>query len=422
MNRQTINKILVIARHEFITAVSRPAFLVVTLGMPVVILGVIWLEMLLFAHTLQKELANTAAVVDRSGLVNLDFRKQFLNGGPRTMQDLEKLADRIVELQRYDDLDRALEDLAQRRLFACYVIEGDYLKTGKIMVYTRESRIGVAKSYLGERDLVMAIRASLLEGRVADDIRERALNPANFERMEVSTQGQINPETSRIEKFYSFFAPALLCMLLGSSIFMSAGYLISSLILENQNRVMEVLLSSVRPVELLLGKVLGLGAVGLIPATIYGTIPTLALAPYFAMQGWRLPVLAVIYVGLGYLLFSVLMTATGVIVNGMQESTQLSGIWSMISGLPVIAFILSSDLNSWLARAMSWFPLTAPTSMLIRLCFVKVAAWDILLSIFFLMAGIFTALWFTVKIFRASSLMYGKRPRLSELRRWLREA
>ncbi len=422
MNRQTIDKILVIARHEFITSVTRPAFLVVTLGMPVVIFCVVWLEMLLFAHTINKELANAAAVIDRSGLVNLESGKQLLNGGSRPTQDLEKMTDRIVELRRYDDLDRALDDLAHGRLFACYVIESDYLKTGKIASYTRESRVGVAKSYLGERNLVILIRASLLEGRLADDILERALDPAKFERMEVSTQGRISPETTRIEKLYSLLAPVVLCMLLGSTIFMSAGYLMSSLILENQNRVMEVLLSSVRPVELLLGKMLGLGTVGLIPAVIYGTIPTLTLVPYFVTQGWRLPVLAVIYVGLGYLLFSILMTATGVIVNGMQESTQLSGIWSMISGIPVIVFILSSDMNSWLARAMSWFPLTAPTTMLIRLCYAKVAAWDILLSILFLLAGIFTATWFTVKIFRASSLMYGKRPRLSELRRWLREA
>jgi len=422
MNRQTIDKILVIARHEFITTIMRPTFLVVTLGMPVVIFGVICLEMLLIGHTVKKELATAAAVIDRSGLVNLESGKQLLNGGSRPAQDLQKMADRIVELRRYDDLDRALDDLAHGHIFACYVIESDYLKTGKIASYTRESRIGAAKSYLGERNLVMLIRASLLEGRVADDIRERALDPAKFERLAVSTQGRISPETIGVEKFYSFMAPALLCMLLSSSIFMSAGYLMHSLILENQNRVMEILLSSVQPVELLLGKMLGLGAVGIIPAVIYGTIPTLTLIPYFATQGWRLLVLSVIYVGLGYLLFSILMTATGVIANGMQESTQLSGIWSMISGLPVIVFILSSDMNSWLARAMSWFPLTAPTTMLIRLCYAKVAAWDILLSIMFLVTGIFTASWFTVKIFRASSLMYGKRPRLSELRRWLREA
>ena len=423
MNRQSIEKIQVIARHEFVTTVARPAYLAMTLGMPVLIFCVISIEMLLVTHTLKKELAATAAaVIDRSGLVRFEAVNPPLNGRPRSAGELEGLTERMVELKSYDDLNRALDDLAQGRVFACYLIEGDYINTGKIATYIRESRIGTAKNYLGEQYLVRSLRAGLLEGRVAADIRERALYPAKFERFEVSPQGRNSPEAGSTEKFYSLVAPVSLCGLLTMFIFMSSGYLMQSLILENQNRVMEVLLSSVRPVELLLGKMLGLGAAGLIPAGVYGALPALMLAPYFATQGWKLLALSVIYVGLGYLLYSTLMTATGVIANGMQENNQLASFWTTLSALPAIVFVLSSDMNSWLARAMSWFPLTAPTAMLIRLCYAEVAAWDVLLSIISLMAGIYLALRFVVKILRTSSLMYGKRLKLSELRRWLREA
>src|SRR5262249_26013731 len=157
---------------------------------------------------------------------------------------------------------------------------------------------------------VRLIRASLLEGRVAADIRERVLDPVVFERLEVAAQSQISPETKGMKKVYSFVAPISLIAFMTMITFMSAGYLVQSLILENQNRVMEVLLSSVRPIDLLLGKMLGLGAAGIIPAGIYGTFPALMLVPYFVTHGWRLLVLSLIYVGLGYLLYAILMTTT----------------------------------------------------------------------------------------------------------------
>ena len=422
MNRLSTNKFLVIAQHEFITTITRPFYLIVTLGMPVVIFGVLWIELLLVAHVFKQEMTTTAGVIDRSGLIIFESGKDLTKHRSEPARDLEAMTNRMVELDRYDDLDRALDDLAHGRIFACYLIESDYLKTGKITTYLRESRVGTAKNYLGEQHLVRLIRASLLEGRVPAEIRERALYPARFDRLEVSAQSRISPETTGTAKIYSILSPVLLCMLLTSIIFTSSGYLMQSFIFENRNRVMEILLSSVRPIELLAGKMLGLGAAGIISAGIYSTFPTLILTPYFATQGWRLSVLLVLYVSLGYLLYAVLLTATGVIANGMQEHNRLASFWTALIYLPGLVFILSSEMNSWLARAMSWFPLTAPTTMLIRLCYAEVAGWDICLSIIFLVAGIFTALRFATKIFRTSSLMYGKRLTLTELRRWLREA
>jgi len=422
MNGKATNKILVIAQHEFITVVCRPAYLITTLGMPLLLLGTLWGEWLIAMRVVKNKSANTAAVVDYAGMVNFDHARRPSDKESLLTEDLENSVSRIVRLERYESLDQALDDLARERVFACHVIEGDYLKTGRITSYVRESRMGSTKSYLSERNLTTLIRTSLLEGRVTDEVRQRVLDPARIERLEVSPQGQIKPEMSQNQKLLSLMAPLLLCMLLTSSIFMSANYLLQSLILENQNRVMEVLLSSVRPIELLIGKTLGLGAAGIIPPGIYAFFPSLILVPYFATQGWRLMALAVIYVGLGYLLFAVLLAATGIIANGMRENSQLAGLWTFICLLPAIVFLLSGEMDSWAARAMSWFPLTAPTAMLIRICYTRVAAWDALLSIVSLVIGIWVALRYATKIFRASSLMYGKRPTLPVVWRWLRQA
>jgi ABC-2 type transport system permease protein len=421
-NRQRLEKIRVIAAHEFIKTVTRRTYLVVTLGMPIMLFGVFAVEMFLVTKVTQRELATAAAVVDRSGLARLDAIGQPAPNLTLPVRGMERLSEQVAELKPYENLERALADMKKGDLFACYLIDADYLQTGRVTCYVRESRIGAAKTMMSEQSLVRALRAGLLEGRVPEDIRERALYPARFDRMEVAAEGHVKPEPSPTEKLYSMLAPIMLCGLLTSSIFMSAGYLTQSMIGEHQNRVMEVLLSSVQPIELLFGKMFGLGAAGLIPAMIYGAIPTLALLPYFATQGWRLVVLSAVYVLLGYVLYATLLTATGVIANGMREGNQLATIWTTISAAPAIVFVLSSDMNSWLARTLSWFPPTAPTSMLIRLCYTKVAAWDVLISLVSLIGGIFLALRFLLRIFRTTSLMYGKRLRLSELRRWLREA
>jgi ABC-2 type transport system permease protein len=422
VSKISLYKILVIARHEFITTITRPSYLFMTLGMPVVFLCVGGVEMFLIAQAFKEELTTKAAVIDRSGLFKFDLKASPIAEGFQTGPRLRKFLDEAVEFQAYDDLDRALDDLAARQLFAVYVIEKEYIQTGRIETYIRETRIGSAKNAMGEYYLAEALRAGLLEGRLPDEIRDRALHPARFNRFEVLRQGGRKPEAGATERMFSLIAPVMLCTFLSGIIFLSSGYLMQSLILENQNRVMEVLLCSVRPTELLLGKMTGLGVAGFIPAVFYGSIPLVVLTSYFVTRGWKLAVLSVIYFLLGYMLYSIMMTATGVVVNGMREGTQLSSLWAMGSGLPVIVFVLSSEMNSWAARVMAWFPLTAPTTMLIRLCYGQIAQWDILLSILSLLAGILLALWLTIKLFRTSRLMYGQGYSLRELGRWFQEA
>ncbi len=422
MSRQAINKILVIAQHEFITTVWRPGYLITTFGLPLLLFGSILVNALIVTRLLTNRTDKNAAVIDYAGVVNFAHTKRRTDLEAILPQNLEKATGQMVELKPYEDLDQALDDLARERVLACYVIESDYLKTGRVASYVRESKLGAARSYLSERNLSTLIRTSLLEGRVTDDVRKRMLDPAQFERMEVSPHGEIRPQASQNQKLLSFMAPLILCMLLTMSVSTSSGYLMQSLIFENRNRVMEVLLSSVRPIELLIGKTLGLGAAGLIPPAIYTAFPSLALVPYFATQGWLLLALSVIYVGLGYLLFAVLMTATGIIANGMQETSRLAGLWTLTSMLPVGVLLFAPEMDSWTARAMSWFPLTAPVTMLIRICYTRVAPWDLLLSIISLVVGIWVALRYASKIFRAASLMYGKRPTLPEVWRWLRQA
>jgi ABC-2 type transport system permease protein len=209
------------------------------------------------------------------------------------------------------------------------------------------------------------------------------------------------------------------------SIFFSAGFLQQATVEDRQNRMIEILLSSVDPDQLLIGKILGLGGAGLLQVGLYVALvilPGSTMLTLFEIPLARIILLLAYYV-VGYLVFACLMAGTGMIGRSAQESAQLSAMWTLTAMSPMffLASIAASP-NGLLARALSFFPLTMPVAMLLRLTATEVPAIDIIASLgigavsaYFLLRG-------AARIFRAASLMYGKRPNLPELVRWLRAA
>jgi ABC-2 type transport system permease protein len=133
--------------------------------------------------------------------------------------------------------------------------------------------------------------------------------------------------------------------------------------------------------------------------------------------------LSLVYYVLGYLLFAGLMAGTGILGNSPQESGQLSAFWTLLSMVPMFLLApISEAPNSWLARGLSWFPLTAPVTMLLRITSGHIPWVDVGISIVVLVVSIYLAVRGAAKMFRAAALMYGKRPGVGEILRWLREA
>jgi ABC-2 type transport system permease protein len=215
------------------------------------------------------------------------------------------------------------------------------------------------------------------------------------------------------------------------SIFFASGFLFQSVTEEKENRVIEILLSSVSSKQLLVGKVLGLGAAGLIQVAVWlitiivfsqvaqGIIPALSnLSIPASLIGWGL-----VYFILGYLLFAALYAGVGSIGASAREGQG----WSTIFVLPAILpyyfsyFIISSP-ESAVSRALTFFPLTSPITSMMRLATHGISAWEIALSLIILAGSIALTMWFAAKIFRVFLLMYGKRPALREIIRYVREA
>jgi ABC-2 type transport system permease protein len=118
------------------------------------------------------------------------------------------------------------------------------------------------------------------------------------------------------------------------------------------------------------------------------------------------------------------MTGTGALGTNARESQQLSVIWTLCLVIPpaVTWMLILDDPNTWMARVLSWFPLTGPITMMIRLGTGKVPLWDAVVALLCLAAGVYISIRGAAALFRLGLLMYGKRPSLREIVRQLRHA
>ena len=229
----------------------------------------------------------------------------------------------------------------------------------------------------------------------------------------------------------AIFATAVaMVMLLYLVVLIYGVAVMRSVIEEKSSRIMEVLLSSVTAKELLAGKILGVGAVGLTQILIW-----IIFAVAFAVSGMmaaksfvseiHIPTAGVIFFGvffvLGYFLYSAMYAAIGSMVTTDQEAQQMQ--WPAMVPIILAVFLMNPVIqqpNSQLAFWLSIIPFFAPLLMLVRVLVEEPPVWQLALCLGLMLATIYGLLSLASRIYRVGILMYGKRPTLPELRRWLR--
>jgi len=198
-----------------------------------------------------------------------------------------------------------------------------------------------------------------------------------------------------------------------------------SIIEEKTSRVFEVLLATIKPDTLLAGKILGVGAVGLTQVAVWMTAVVLFAARMGAVSGIHISVIQVIffiiYFVLGYVLYSAVAAGLGAMTNSEQELQQLNmflmiPLFFCMLMLPV----LITNPSSTLARIVSQIPFCAPLLMNFRISLAMPQPWEIALSIGLIVITIAAVLWVSARIYRVGILMYGKKPNLPEILRWLK--
>ncbi len=404
---------MTIARHEYWVNVRRPDFIIVTLLVPA--LGLIALLVSLFFGRqaggaivrLFDDGPRRTALVDQSG--------KFTPVLPQFERAFIAYADEPVARA-------ALEDETVARVL---VVPAAYPEQEDVRVISGESRF----SGSGTSGLRSFFMAHLVEEIEDDGLRERLLDPYDAQVEFTDEEDQVRGGIAA--QVLSYVVPFVFAILLTVTIFISSGYLIRSVAEEKSSRVIEIVLSSVTPQQLLAGKIIGLGGLGLTQVFVWlasasglgGGLALLAgiVVPLFTRG--EVFVLALVYYILGYTVYAVLIGAIGTLGSNFQESQQISGIVTLVAAVPMMlmgVFINSPD--SMVVRVLSWFPLTAPTSMMMRLPLGEIPWIDVAVSITVLLASTPLIIWLGAKIFRLGMLMYGKRPGILELVRLLRHA
>jgi len=291
---------------------------------------------------------------------------------------------------------------------AFVLIAEDYLENGTVYYYRPD--FNPMEGFDLSAELEHIINTNLLGENQA--LLARVQNPLNME-MEV-----LNPEPQRDPgNMLTFFLPYAVTFLFYIVILSSASLMLSSITSEKQNRVIEILMTSITPMQMLTGKIIALGLAGLFQTIVWTTAGLLLLrvsGTTFSLPAeFQLPV-SIIFWGaifflLGYAVYASLMAGAGALVPNLRESSQVTTILVIPMVIPLMMINpLIQQPNGTIAVVLSLFPLTAPVSMMTRLAGTQVPIWQILLSILLLAITAALVIRAVSGMFRAQNLLSGQ--------------
>lgn len=409
----------IVIRREYLERVQRKSFIISTLLMPIFMIGLMLTPALVAVFSGPEN--KTVAIVDQS-------RQQI---GQRLQSDGE-----LRFLSVDSDQKSAMAD---KSYDAVLVIGPDAVsRPDDIRFYSHE-----AASMQTERAISSQLE-SIIEGErlkgydienLAGILKEIQVN-VDLDTYRIS-EGDDASETSSLA---SYIVGMFMSLMLYMFIMLYGQMVMTSIIEEKNNRVLEIVVSSVNPTSLMMGKIVGIGLVAITQILIWGVLLT-------ACSMWVLPLVAgaaesgagidlgmygspayimqlfayiLLFLIGGYLFYSSIYAAVGSAVDNIQDASQLQSvaIIPIILGM-VISMAVVQTPSSSLAMWASIIPFTSPMVMIARIPF-GIPAWQIWLSVVLLYASFVGMVWVAAKIYRVGIFMYGKKPSVAELLRWAR--
>jgi ABC-2 type transport system permease protein len=432
-----LHRIVTVARREFLTTVRRKAFVITVVLTPLYFFFV--MSMSTRAETKERkhvlEELKAIGLVDSSGLygsaervMRTEIRAdegRFGGGGMAANAAAAAKVDTFETAVRvFPDQFSAEVALRANDVSQVLVVPADYLQSGRVRRYARSSSLF---SNADRRAIGAWLASNLVAQRVDAAAAARVAHPAENELLfTLDKDGKFERKDDQREMF-DFLLPAMFTILLGFSITLGGQYLLQGVSEEKESRILESLLCTVSAEELMAGKLLGLGAAGLLVVAIWLSMGLASAGPALAMMQLHVPtsllVLAVVYFLLGYLFYGSLMTGIGAVTNNMREAQQFAVWFSFANFVPFI--MITSVLarpNAPLAVFLSLFPPTAATTMMMRMTAPNSAVppLQIAASLVILGGTALLALLASSRVFRIGLLLYGKTPNLPEILRWVR--
>lgn len=406
------NLLLVISR-EYTTRVKKKGFIITTLLMP------IFFAALMILPSLIAEMnsgTSQITVIDQTGQLMRPLVESGLNP-----VFAEEPVDSALANQDYQTI---------------LVIGKDAIDNpSDITLYNREAESMETTMLLQEtlKSAIEDIRLSNLGQENVKQILAEVEADVNIKTLSLNDDG----DTESSNAIVSFMIGLVMSFVLYMFILMYGQMVMTSIIEEKNNRVLEILVTSVKPTQLMMGKLIGVGMVALtqvliwfavVAALVQWVLPAVTTADTLGMIGQigllseiiRIFGFLVIFLIGGFLMYASFFAAIGASVDNVQDASQLT----TFAVIPIIVALMFSvsigqNPNSELATILSIIPFTSPMVMMARIP-AGVPAWEIVTSILVLFATIYLIIWLSAKIYRIGIFMYGKKPTIKELIKWAR--
>lgn len=406
-----MKKTMVILRHEVITLVRRFSFWFGVLGIPLI--GFLILAGISILNRSQANGNTPPGGFPGFGQLfspEEDLRPQGYVDQAGLIREFPSSFDRN-EMIAFPEIELAKQALDSEQISAFYIIPPDYVESGTVRMFIKERNIFQSESK--SESLAELLQYNLIGqdpemyAAVSDPIRDvEMVNLAPESRPARDPNGPL-----------TFFVPYIVMMVFFISIMGSSTMLLNSVAKEKENRILEILMVTASPHQILMGKIIGLGLVGLLQVVIWVASAILLMRmggqTFVQLENFQLePSLlgwGVVFFVLGYIVYASLMAGIGALVPSLRESSQATTIVTMplIVPLFVISALIQSP-NGGLSTALSLFPLTAPTTMMLRLSAANVPLWQILLAVALLVITSLLVIRAVAGMFRAQTLLSGQ--------------
>jgi len=424
-------KIAAIVRREYVERVRSKAFWVATLLIPLLFIGFIAIQVSIsrktggerriavvdLTGTMEKPLADELAGIEAKQSKQAEGKR-----GPHWTLDPRPLTGTIDATK-----DALRAEVLAKRINGYLVLDPKDLDKGESEYFSTTVSDYIAQLQL--QDAIHAvwmrqrIQARGLPGDLASDLERRM----NMKVYKVTEKGASE------EKGAGIIAVMVFLVLMYSTFFMYGYQVMRGTIEEKSNRIVEIVIASVRPTELMLGKIIGIGLVGLTQYLVWSFVAMNLSLPVVAglMSGGgdmgiphipaSLLAYFMLFFMLGYFLYASIYTTIAAPFNTDQEAQQLAMIPMMLILLGFLVYpAVMNNPNGGVALFFSLFPFTASLVMFLRTAVSEPPAWQIALSIVLLLGTTFVMAWFAGRIYRVGILMYGKKPTIPEILRWAR--
>lgn len=391
-----MNKIWLIAANTYHPRVRSGSFLFLTLFLPILMVAAGAVAVIFFENEVE---LGVVGYVDQTGRL---AEVSNINAGGTEF-----------DLVRLNDVKQAQSALSSGQIEAYLVIPQGYF-TGEPVIFYGETTPGAELRQALERFLRLALWPEAPEAIMA-----RAENPAEVTFVSLSTGTEIS---SGLGLVVFFATPAILAILFAIAVAFTTGQMGSAVVREKEQRAMEMVITSLRPRDLVAGKVLGMSLLALTQFGIWIAGALIALLIYTSGEAdlrglvfpWRAALWGLLLITPGYLLFAVLGAGVGLIAGDNQQAQQLAGLLGILGFVPMwftAAWINQPDGAA--AVTLTLFPLTAAVTALLRMAFTEVPVWQLSASFVLLVLSLWLAIWVVARIFRVTMLVYGQaiRPR-----------